>query len=119
MNENTETQTNNTETQSNNPETKTSNDMKSRLISMLVLAVSIGVAAPVLIALIVGQTLFSLFASEANDAMKNLAKQLTDYIYDALNYLSVNSDVRPFPYQDWNEKEDKVAPTSEEVEQAV
>ena len=108
----------NTQEQINKPEDKV-NKIKPRLISMLVLAVSIGVATPVLIALIIGQTLFGLFAAEANEAMKNLAKQLTDYIYSALNYLSFNSEDRPFPYQGWNDKEENSTSISEEGEQTV
>lgn len=111
MNENTQEQINNTDTNGNK--------VKPRLISMLVLAISIGVATPVLIALIVGQTLFGLFAAEANDAMKNLSKQITDYIYDALNYLSFNSEVRPFPYQGWSDKAENQTANSAKVEQTV
>ena len=60
MNEKTETLANN-----NNR-----NNTKGRLISMLVLAISFGVAMVVLIALVIGQVLFGLFAKEQNMALK-------------------------------------------------
>lgn len=104
-NETTETQTENTQNQA----TK----VKHRLLTMVVLAVSTWVALSVLIVLIIGQTLFGLFSKEPNDSMRQLAKRITDYTYSALNYLSFNSDVKPFPYQGWDDKnEDGVARTT-------
>ena len=88
------------------------NELKHRLISMLVLAVSSVIAASVLIALIVGQTLFRLFTKEPNESIKVLANQLNDYIYKAVKYLSFTSEERPFPYQVWDEdKEDTIIST--------
>jgi len=89
------------------------NQVKTRLISMLVLVVSFGIAEGVLIALIIGQTLFGLFTKEPNDAMKKLAKQLSDYIYDTLQYLTFNSEERPFPYQGWDETKDNISINSD------
>lgn len=85
------------------------NPIKKRFVSMLVLAVSAGIAGNVLVALIIGQTLFGFFTKAPNESMKELSKQLTDYLYKALNYLSFNSEERPFPYQAWDEeKQDSV-----------
>ena len=53
--------------------------IKSRLVSMLVLAISFSVAESVLIALVVGQILFALFAKEQNDSLKKMAKQVINY----------------------------------------
>lgn len=98
-----DTQTENTQT--NNTQAK-SNQFRNRLINMLVLAISTGIAGSVLFALIIGQTLFGLFTKEPNESMKALAKQLSDYIYKTLQYLSFNSEERPFPYQVWDEKKE-------------
>ncbi len=92
------------------------NKLKNRLICMLVLAVSSGIAGSVLIALIIGQTIFRLFAKESNEAMKKLANQLTDYIYKTLNYLSFNSEERPFPYQVWDEKKEDLIISTDNAE---
>lgn len=78
--------------------------IKSRLISMLVLAFSFSVAESVLIALVVGQVLFVLFAKEQNESLKQLAKQVVGYMHEALLFLSFNSDERPFPYKGWDEQ---------------
>lgn len=95
-----------------------SNQIKGRLISMLVLAISLGVAGSVLIALIIGQTIFGIFTKEPNDSMKALAKQLTDYVYKTLQYLSFNSEERHFPYQPWDEEKETIV-RSENVEQSA
>ena len=107
---NTETKTNE-ESETINENTK--QQVKSRLISMLVLAVSVSVTSSVLFVLIIGQTLFGFFANENNESMKKLAKQLTDYIYSALQYLTFNSDERPFPYQTLNEEKEQVVSSAE------
>jgi len=99
MNEETNT---NTESETMNDAAK--QNVKQRLVSMLVLAISVSVAGSVLIMLIIGQTLFGFFANENNESMKKLAKQITDYINSTLQYLSFNSEERPFPYQSWNEE---------------
>jgi hypothetical protein len=77
--------------------------IKSRLVSMLVLAISFSVAESVLIALVVGQILFALFAKEQNDSLKKMAKQVINYMYETLSYLTFNSEERPFPYKGWDE----------------
>ena len=77
--------------------------IKSRLVSMLVLAISFSVAESVLIALVVGQILFALFAKEQNDPLKKMAKQVINYMYETLSFLTFNSEERPFPYKGWDE----------------
>lgn len=107
-----------TDTQEENTQTE-QNQLRNRLISMLVLAVSLGVAGSVLLTLIFGQALFSVFTKEPNDSMKALAKQLTSYVYNTLQYLSFNSEERSFPYQTWDEKKEEGLVRSENSEQAA
>lgn len=93
MNENTETLTDN----------KPKNDTKSRLVSMLVLAITLGVSILVLMVLVIGQVLFGLFAKEQNTALKQMGKKISDYVHDTLSYLTFNSEDRPFPYRGWDD----------------
>lgn len=72
-----------------------------RILHMLVLAVTYAIAETVLIALINGQILFRVVSTEANEPMRRLGKQISDYLYKILLYLSFNSDERPFPYRAW------------------
>lgn len=79
------------------------NDTKSRLISMLVLTLSFGVSIIVLLPLIIGQILFGLFAKEQNVALQQMGKKISDYIHETLDYLTFNSEERPFPYGSWDD----------------
>ncbi len=72
-----------------------------RILNMLVLSVAYAVAETVLIVLIVGQILFRLVSKQPNEPMRRLGKQLSDYLYQILLYLSFNSEERPFPFQTW------------------
>ena len=89
------------------PDTKPKNDTKSRLISMLVLALSFGVSILVLLAIVMGQIVFGLFAKEQNIALKQMGKKLSDYIHETLNYLTFNSEERPFPYRSWDDSSEQ------------
>lgn len=84
-------------------EEKPKNDTKNRLISMVVLALSLGVSIFVLMILILGQVLFGLFAKEQNMALKQMGKKISDYVHESLTYLTFNSDERPFPYRGWDD----------------
>lgn len=84
-------------------EDKPKNDTKNRLISMVVLSLSLGVSIFVLMILILGQVLFGLFAKEQNMALKQMGKKISDYVHESLAYLTFNSDERPFPYRGWDD----------------
>jgi len=73
-----------------------------RIINMLVLAVAYTIAETVLIALIIGQILFRVVSKQPNEPMCRLGKQLSDYLYQTLLYLSFNSEEKPFPFQTWS-----------------
>ena len=88
-------------------DSKPKNDTKGRLISMLVLALSFGMSIIVLLAIVMGQILFGLFAKEQNIALKQMGKKLSDYIYETLNYLTFNSETRPFPYKSWDDSSEQ------------
>lgn len=72
-----------------------------RIFHMLVLTMAYAIAETVLIALIIGQILFRVASKEANEPMRRLGKQLSDYLYQILLYLSFNSEEKLFPFQAW------------------
>ncbi len=72
-----------------------------RILHILVLTLTYAIAETVLIALIIGQILFRVASKEANEPMRRLGKQLSDYLYHILLYLSFNSEEKPFPFQAW------------------
>ncbi len=94
------------------------NPIWARIISMLVLGIAYAVAETVLVALVIGQVLFSIFGKQHNAPLKIVGKQVSDYIYQILVFLTFNSEYRPFPYRHWGEKSDApVVPAREHPEQ--
>jgi len=72
-----------------------------RLLFMLLFAVISWVAKLVLIAVVIFQFLVKLFTGGMNERTLDLGGQLSSYIYQILNYLTFNTEERPFPFTDW------------------
>jgi len=89
-------------------ESITTNPVWSRVVSMLVLVFAYSLAEIVLIALVIGQVLSGLIAHEQNHPMKKMGKQISDYIYEILMFLTFNTEQRPFPYRGWGEKQEVI-----------
>ena len=85
-------------------ESVTDKSLWKRLLSMLVLGFSYGIARFVLFATVILQVLFTLFTGNNNEPLKTTGKKLTDYIYDILMFLTFNSEDRPFPFRGWSEQ---------------
>lgn len=86
-----------------------------RVLNMLLLAVAYTIAETVLIALIVGQILFRVVSKKPNEPMRRLGRQLSDYLYQVLLYLSFNSEEKPFPFQAWgvNREQKSIVPRAD------
>jgi ABC-type transport system involved in cytochrome bd biosynthesis fused ATPase/permease subunit len=85
-------------------ESVTDKSLWKRLLSMLVLGFAYGIARFVLFATVILQVLFTLFTGSNNEPLKVTGKNLTDYIYDILMFLTFNSEDRPFPFRGWSEQ---------------
>jgi hypothetical protein len=81
-----------------------------RLLFMLLFGFLYSIAEVVLIAVIVFQFLTVLLTGNKNDRLLDLGGQISVYIYQALRYLTYNSEQRPYPFSDW--------PTGQEEEAA-
>lgn len=57
----------------------------------------------VIAVLVVFQVLASLFSGEPNQRVLELSDQLSRYAYRILQYVTFNSDDRPFPFSDWDQ----------------
>jgi hypothetical protein len=84
-------------------ESVTDKNLWKRIISMLVLGFAYGIARVVLGAVVVFQVLFTLFTGNNNEPLKAIGKNLTNYIYEILMFLTFNSEDRPFPFRGWSE----------------
>ncbi len=68
-----------------------------RLFFMLVFAFIYGVSRLVTGAVIVIQFFQVLFTGDTNDNLKSLGHSLAIYSYEIVNYLTFNTEVRPYP----------------------
>jgi hypothetical protein len=76
-----------------------------RGLYILLFAIFYGVAEVVLVAVIVFQFLLKLFTTELNRNLLVLGQNLSTYIYQILQYMTFNSDVRPYPFGEWPQGE--------------
>ncbi|MDJ0880803.1 MAG: DUF4389 domain-containing protein [Gammaproteobacteria bacterium] len=72
-----------------------------RGLYMLLFAIFYGIAEVVLVAIIVFQFLLKLITDETNEKLLDLGQNLSTYIYEILQYLSFNSDYKPYPFGEW------------------
>jgi hypothetical protein len=87
-----------------NDETK--NNLKNtnawlRLLFVIFFSFLLYVAGLVLFVMIFFQIVVNLFTGESNERIKNFSKSLNLYIYDLLQYMTYNTEERPFPFKDW------------------
>jgi len=54
-----------------------------------------------LIAVVVIQFMFILFTQEKNEKVLVFGADLTEFLYQIFRYVTFNSDVRPFPFNEW------------------
>jgi hypothetical protein len=69
-----------------------------RLLFMIVVAVFYAVTRLVLIVVVVVQFLHVLLTGEPNSRLKDFGLSLAAYIYSIVEYLTFNTEVRPFPF---------------------
>ena len=67
---------------------------------MLLFGFLYSVAEVVMIAVIVFQFLAVLLTCNKNDRLLDLGGEISAYIYQALRYLTYNSEQRPYPFSD-------------------
>ena len=68
-----------------------------RLLFMLMFSFLYGISRLVTAAVVVIQFLHVLFTGETNEQLKSLGHSLAIYSYQVVDYLSFNSETRPFP----------------------
>ncbi|NNC76510.1 MAG: DUF4389 domain-containing protein [Woeseiaceae bacterium] len=82
-----------------------------RLVFMFVFYFLASIASLVASVVIVLGFLWVLFTGETNEQLKRTGQGIASYVYQIIQYLTYNSDVRPFPFDaDWP------APEVEETE---
>ncbi|ACR11644.1 DUF4389 domain-containing protein [Teredinibacter turnerae] len=74
-----------------------------RLVFMVLFAVFFQVALAVLWVLVCVQFLFALVTGSDNPKLRYFAASLAIYIHGTINFLTYNSEEKPFPFADWPE----------------
>ena len=77
-----------------------------RFVFMVLFALVASVAAYVVAVLIVIQFLFALVTGTGEARLKSFGGGLSLYLFQILQYLTYNSDEKPFPFKDWPEVDD-------------
>lgn len=80
-------------------------DVWMRLFYIVIMYALYGVARVVLFLMVVFQFLSTLFTGKTNQRLLDFGKQLAEYIYQLVQFLTYNSDEKPFPFTDWPEGE--------------
>ncbi len=80
-------------------------DVWMRLFYIVIMYALYGVARVVLFLMVVFQFLSTLFTGKTNQRLLDFGKQLAEYIYQLVQFLTYNSDEKPFPFTDWPDGE--------------
>jgi len=83
-----------------------------RFFFMFIYSFAINAVVNILIILAILQSLFYLFSSKTNNQIKSANNWLHDFFSDSLNFLSFNTDSKPWPFNDKPEASD----SNEDVE---
>lgn len=83
-----------------------------RILFMVGFMVAIYVTGVILLVLIIAQALFALFTGEDNRNLRRLGASLTQYVQEILNFLTYNSEAKPFPMSPFPQAGDNDSPVS-------
>jgi hypothetical protein len=73
-----------------------------RLLFMIVIAICHELARLVGAVIVLLQFLHVLFTGKPNERLKDAGLSLAQYVYQVVEYLTFNTEVRPFPFDaDW------------------
>lgn len=79
----------------------TSGQQWSRLIIMLAFIICLQVASFAVSVLVILQFFFTLITGSNNQNLKQFADTLSQYIYQAVRYVTYCSEEKPFPFAPW------------------
>ena len=87
-----------------------------RVLFMVLFWVCSRVASFLVSIIAVVQIVFALVTRQENENLRRLGSSLAQYVAQIVNYLTYNSDDKPFPFADWPEPRDSERqPVSEEA----
>ncbi len=72
-----------------------------RILFMLLFWILLQLTRMVVVIVVLAQILFSLISGQANQNLLEFSASLNQFIYQNLQFLTYNSDDKPFPFADW------------------
>jgi hypothetical protein len=72
-----------------------------RLLYMVLFALLLHLASAVMWVLCALQFLFVLMTGQDNSHLRHLGGSISIFVHQSLQYLSYNSETKPFPFSDW------------------
>ena len=84
-----------------------------RGLYILIFAVIYSIAEIVLWFVVLFQFVATLFSGKTNDRLLNFGAQLSTFIYQILQYVTYNSEERPFPFAPWPDVKSTAGETPE------
>ena len=82
-------------------------EIKDKLLRggyILLFAILYSIAEVVLGAIVIFQFLHTLIKDNVNSRLKTFSAQINVYVYDILQYVTYNSEVKPYPFTEWKKK---------------
>ncbi len=83
----------------------TSKDIWIRLLYMLFFTIAYAVSETIVTLVAIFQFFAILFTSHANESLLRLGNNLGIYIRQILQFVTFNTESRPFPFSDWPDEE--------------
>ena len=87
-----------------------------RLFFMVIYGAAINFVVSILIVLVAIQFIFYLFTSKTNTQLQSANNWLHGFFNDSLNFLSFNTDAKPWPFNSNDEEESDIEEEVEEPE---
>ena len=79
----------------------TSPSIWTRFLYMLLFSIAYSIAEFVIACTVIFQFFAALFTGRVNEPLLKLGNNLSTYAYQVFQYLTFNSEERPFPFTDW------------------
>lgn len=83
----------------------TSGDVWMRALYMIFFAIAYSVAEVLIVLTVIFQFLNILFTGNANLPLLRFGRNLSEYVFQVVQFETFNTEERPFPFTDWPDQE--------------
>ena len=78
-----------------------------RVLFIFIFVLFYGIAQALFYCFSVVQIVFCIITGEQNERTAGLLKGLTKYLYQLTQFIGMQSEYKPFPFNDWPDEEEK------------